>query len=238
MSSLISHRRLLASILCSLILFVGVRSQENNLPVQKPRFESVIEQYLKQDSTQPPAKGTILFVGSSIFRKWTHLTEQMAPLPVFNRAFGGSRTDEVLYFMDKIVLPYEPAIVVYYCGSNDINAGERPRGIFGRFKEFSQRVQARLPQTHILYVSINRAPQKKDRWDLVDSTNNLVREYCATVPRHIFIDVNPVLFDAKGQPRLDMYVSDQLHLTDKAYEEFTTVIKPVVERVWLKKTAR
>jgi hypothetical protein len=215
---------ILAWVLTSAITMIA---QEGKLPDQKPRFESTIEQYIKQDSTQAPRKGAILFVGSSIFRKWTHLTEQMAPLPVFNRAFGGSRTAEVLYYMDKIVLPYKPAIIVYYCGSNDINAGE-----------FSERVRTRLPQTHILYVSINRAPQKKDRWDLVDSTNALVREYCAAAPRHIFIDVNPVLFDAEGRPRLEMYVSDQLHLTDKAYEEFTAVIKPVVEGVWRKKTGK
>jgi lysophospholipase L1-like esterase len=162
----------------------------------------------------------------------------MAPLPVFNRAFGGSRTAEVLYYMDRIVLPYEPAIIVYYCGSNDINAGERPLAIFGRFREFSERVQSRLPQTHLLYVSINRAPQKKDRWDLVDSTNGLVLEYCTMTANRIFIDVNPVLFDEGDRPRLDMYVSDQLHLTDKAYEEFTAVIKPVVEGVWRKKTRK
>jgi hypothetical protein len=232
MNNVVCRMRIFVIASVVLILSCIALAQDARTSAPAPRFASVIEQYLKQDSTQPPAKGTILFVGSSIFRKWTRLTEQMAPLPVFNRAFGGSRTAEVLYYMDRIVLPYEPAIIVYYCGSNDINAGERPRAIFGRFKEFSQRVQARLPQTHLLYVSINRAPQKKVRWDLVDSTNTLVREYCAVAPRHIFIDVNPVLFDAGGQPRLDMYVSDQLHLTDKAYEEYTTVIKPVVERVW------
>src|ERR1043166_5581432 len=34
-------------------------------------------------------KGPIVFVGSSIFHRWTQLTSQMAPLPVTNIAFGG-----------------------------------------------------------------------------------------------------------------------------------------------------
>ena len=39
------------------------------------------------------APGKILFVGSSIFRLWESVRTDMAPLPVFNHAFGGSRTD-------------------------------------------------------------------------------------------------------------------------------------------------
>ena len=156
----------------------------------------------------------------------------MAPLPVFNRAFGGSRTAEVLYYMDKIVFPYEPRIVVYYCGSNDINAGERPAAIAGRFKEFSRRLNERLPAAFLYVVSINRAPQKMNRWDVVDSTNALIEEYCLATRNRGFIDVNPVLFDKEGKPRFELYREDQLHFKDQAYEEFTTVIKPILENRW------
>src|SRR5262245_12141591 len=87
-------------------------------------FAADIQAFLDQDRTQPPPKDAILFIGSSIFRQWTNVREHMAPLPVFNRAFGGSRTWEVLHYMDRIVLPYRPRIIVYYTGSNDVNAGE------------------------------------------------------------------------------------------------------------------
>ena len=128
-----------------------------------PRFADAIEAFLKEDQTNPPPKQAILFIGSSIFRQWKNLKEQMAPLPVFNRAFGGSRSAEILYYMDKVVLPYEPKIIVYYCGSNDINANITPEEIAGNFKQFVERVQAKLPRTQIFFTSINRAPQKMDR---------------------------------------------------------------------------
>ena len=199
------------------------------------RFASDIEAFLHEDRVNPPPKGAILFTGSSIFRQWTHLKEQMAPLPVFNRAFGGSRTADVLFHMDRIVLPYEPKIIVYYCGSNDINASEKPADILRRFREFSERVEDRLPDTQLFYVSINRAPQKRDKWYLVDSTNALVKEYCAATKNRAFIDVNPVLFDKENRPRLELYRDDQLHFKEQAYEEFTAIIKPVVEKAWKQK---
>jgi hypothetical protein len=40
--------------------------------------------------------GGIVFVGSSIFHRWTALASQMAPLPVTNLAFDGSQTDDML----------------------------------------------------------------------------------------------------------------------------------------------
>jgi hypothetical protein len=36
------------------------------------------------------------------------------------------------------------------------------------------------------------------------------------------------LFDATGQPKLDFFASDRLHLKLIAYQEFTKIIKPVV----------
>jgi lysophospholipase L1-like esterase len=214
----------------------GVRSlvyAQEKVPLsQESRFRSEINAFLRADSVSPPPKGAILFIGSSIFRQWTYLKEQMAPLPVFNRAFGGSRTAEVLHYMDTIVIPYEPKIVVYYCGSNDINAGEHAGAIAERVLEFYERLIEKLPESRMFFVSINRAPQKRNRWDIVDSTNALIRAFCSEVTRLTYVDVNVVLFDAKGEPRSDLYKEDQLHFRDQAYEEFTAVLKPVLERAW------
>jgi lysophospholipase L1-like esterase len=197
------------------------------------RFADQIASFFKEDKTNPPPKNAILFIGSSIFRQWTHLKEQMAPLPVFNRAFGGSRTDEVLHQVKTLVIPHEPRIIVYYCGSNDVNAGVRATEVFLNFKRFCDRVSEALPHARIFFVSINRAPQKMNRWSVVDSANTLVRDYCASNRDRHFIDVNPVLFDKVGKPRLELYRDDQLHFKDPAYEEFTRVIKPVIERSWM-----
>ena len=42
------------------------------------------------------------------------------------------------------------------------------------------------------------------------------------------MDVNPLVFTADGTPRLDLYLSDQLHFRPKAYEAFAAAIKPVL----------
>jgi lysophospholipase L1-like esterase len=199
-----------------------------------PRFEADIKAFATADAANPPAKGGILFVGSSIFRLWTTVAEQMAPLPVLNRAFGGSRTGDQLFRFEQVVLPYRPKVIVYYCGSNDIKAtaADAPEVIFGRFREFSERVRKELPGTRLIFVSSTRSPDRVPRWEQVDHYNALVRAYCAATPGHTFVDVNPALVDANGHPRLELYRDDKLHFHPPAYVEFTRIIRPVLEREW------
>jgi lysophospholipase L1-like esterase len=191
--------------------------------------------FAEQDRTTPFAPGGIVFVGSSIFRQWTSVPEQMAPLPVLNRAFGGSRTGDQLARFDQVITPYAPKVIVYYCGSNDLKAGavaEDPAAIFARFRAFSERVQSTLPQTRIIFVSSTRSPDRVGRWEQVDHYNALARAYCAATPNRFFVDVNPALVDAAGHPRLELYKEDKLHFHPPAYVEFTRIIRPVLEQVW------
>lgn len=233
------------AVLVGLTSLLPVWAAEKKAPVDEAakrwaQYEPSFKAFAEADRANPPVKGGILFVGSSIFRKWENVAEHMAPLPVLNRAFGGSRTGDQVARFDQVVPPYAPKVIVYYCGSNDLKAGttpEDPAAIFGRFREFSARVQKFQPATRIIYVTATRSPDRVARWEQVDHYNALVRAYCAATPHHTFIDINPALVDANGHPRLELYVADKLHFQPAAYVEFTKVIKPVLQRVWTEATA-
>lgn len=124
-----------------------------------------------KDQTSSQEHGGIVFTGSSIFQFWTHLREQMAPLPVLNRAIAGTVTQDMLNRIGQLVLQYQPRIVVYYCGSNDISAGEDANPIIERTKQYVRVLHERLPNTYFYYTSIQKAPEKRARWDVVDAVN-------------------------------------------------------------------
>ena len=44
----------------------------------------------------------------------------------------------------------------------------------------------------------------------------------------LFVDVNPVLANADGSPRMELFMNDRLHLRPPAYEEFAKILKPVL----------
>lgn len=228
------------AVLLSLALVPLARSQAaksgesaaDSKPFRIDRFQASIDAFVAADALAPPKPQGILFIGSSIFRQWTSLTSDFAPLPVFNRAFGGSRTIEVLHYADTLVLPYRPRLIVYYCGSNDINADVRPQQILANFQAFAAKVHQALPGTRIVYASILRAPQKKDRWDWVDEANRLISLYCSREAFLAFVDINPAVINPDGSPRMELYKADKLHYLSPAYVGFTGILKPVVTRLW------
>jgi lysophospholipase L1-like esterase len=173
-------------------------------------------------------KGPIVFVGSSIFHRWTQLTTQMAPLPVTNIAFDGAQTDDWNRLIESRVIPLRPTVVVYYCGSNDVDAGDSSAEVVARIRQFIDRVTKALPATRIVFVSVNRAPEKRDRWDVVDDINRQMQKYAEKNPRVHFVDLNPVLANADGSPRMELFMNDELHLRAPAYEQFAKILKPVL----------
>ena len=224
---------------CAFVLFavlVGLGSARGADTAAKrwEQYEPSFKAFAEADLLNPPKPGGILFVGSSIFRQWENVAAQMAPLPVLNRAFGGSRTGDQIARFDQLVPRYAPKVIVYYCGSNDLKAtdADAPEVIFARFREFSERVRAQFPATRLIYVSSTRAPDRVARWQQVDHFNALARAYCAATPGRVFVDINPALVDAAGHPRLDLYKADKLHFHPPAYEAFAAIIKPVLARVW------
>jgi lysophospholipase L1-like esterase len=188
--------------------------------------------YAKEDAENPPPSGGILFAGSSIFEQWKNLKEQMAPLPVFNRAISGTKTYQQLDYMDRLVFKRHPKIIVYYCGSNDVSEGSTAAAIIDNFKKFVDRAVAELPEVKIVFASINRAPQKKAQWNIVDEANAGIKSYAEKGNRVTYVELNTALFDGKGEPRIDLYQKDQLHLLAPAYEEFARILKPVLQKLW------
>lgn len=199
---------------------------------QETRFAADIQKVVDADKTNPPPQNGIEFVGSSIFRQWTTVPADMAPLPAYNRAFGGSRTWEVNAYLDQIVLPYKPSIIVYYCGSNDVAAGESADAIFARVREFEARVHRALPQTRIFFFGINRAIDQRNRWDVIDQANALVKQWAYRTANFDYIESNTALFDARDEPLTALFKPDGRHFNPPAYAEFTKLIRPVLLKAW------
>ena len=182
------------------------------------------------ESLRAQDKGPIVFVGSSIFHRWTQLQPHMAPLPVVNIAFDGAETEDWNRLIDFRVLALKPRVVVYYCGSNDVDAGV-PAGLIVRnVRHFIDRVSKALPDTRIVFVSVIRAPEKRDRMTVVDDVNAQMRKLAVRNPGLQFVDVNPALEHPDASPRTELFMNDGLHLRPAAYELLAQMLKPVLTK--------
>ena len=117
------------------------------------KWEQEIAAFEASDRTNPPPKQGFLFTGSSTIRKWTTLAQDFPGLPVINRGVGGSEIVDITHFADRIVFPYEPKMIFFRCGGNDIHDGKSAEQTFADYKEFVATVHAKLPETEIVYIS-------------------------------------------------------------------------------------
>ena len=111
------------------------------------KWEGEIRAFEEADRQSPPPTGGIVFAGSSSIRLWTSVKDDFASLPVLNRGFGGSQIREVTAFADRIVIPYRPRLIVFYCGSNDVMAGRTVPEVVDDFKAYVASAQRRCGQS-------------------------------------------------------------------------------------------
>src|SRR6266404_3697295 len=93
------------------------------------KWEKEIAAYEQMDRTNPPPKGSALFIGSSTVRLWKSLAQDFPDHQVINRGFGGSEIVDATHFADRIVFPYKPRIIFLRSGGNDIHGGKSPEQV-------------------------------------------------------------------------------------------------------------
>ncbi|MEO6740919.1 MAG: GDSL-type esterase/lipase family protein, partial [Chthoniobacteraceae bacterium] len=165
------------------------------------KYENEIAAFEQADRAHPPEKGGIVFTGSSTIRKWKTLAEAFPGFRVVNRGFGGSQMEDSLYFAERILVPHEPAAIVIFAGSNDINAGKSPDVVVENFKAFVAKVHSLLPKTEIRYIEITSSPSRWAQRDKVIEANRQIRAFCEATTGVKFIAVREKFFGSNGEPR-------------------------------------
>ena len=193
------------------------------------QFEADIHAFEVEDMAAPPPKGGIIFTGSSSIRMWTSLTEDFAGLPVLNRGFGGSMIPEVTAFLDRIVVPHKPRLVVLYCGGNDINAGRSAAQVTRDFEALVAKLHDELPTTRLLYISIAPNPARWSQVETVKAVNRAVQWRAESDPRITYIDVFSRMVGPDGRPLSHIFIEDGLHMNAKGYAIWKDVVRPYLK---------
>ena len=214
---------LLALALCTAPLLAQDKAAK---PHPSAKWEQNIAKFEQQDEAHPPAKGGVVFVGSSSIVRWD-LKKAFPDLPAINRGFGGSQLADSVYFVDRVVTKYEPQIVVLYAGDNDLAQGKTPEQIAADFDEFVKRVHAKLPKTKIIYVAVKPSVARWKIVDKVNATNQLIADACAKDDeRLVFLDIAKLMYGDNGEPDPQLFVKDGLHLSAEGYDRWNKLLQP------------
>lgn len=188
-------------------------------------FESEIAAFEAADAQQMPAPGGIVFVGSSSIRLWNTLSEDMAPLPVIQRGFGGAHMEHVVHNARRIVTPYAPRAVVVFVGGNDIGSGKSAARVARDFEAFLEIVRTERPEADVWLLSMKPSKLRWSQWEEMQRLDTALRGMAESDPRVFFVETGRTLLGPDGTPD-DVYIFDGLHLNAEGYRRWTSVLRP------------
>ncbi len=189
------------------------------------KFEPDIVKFEKQDAEMPPEKGGNLFVGSSSVRMWK-LKESFPEHTCLNRGFGGSQLADVVHYVDRIVIPYAPKVIVLYAGDNDIGNKRTAAQVHADYLSFVTQVRATLPETKIVWVAIKPSLKRWALREVAIAANDAIRTDIAAGKGDVYVDVWGPMLGEDGMPRPELYLADGLHLTPAGYAVWNKLVEP------------
>jgi lysophospholipase L1-like esterase len=189
------------------------------------KWEPAIQKFVEQDKASAPPENGVLFVGSSSIRLWD-LEKSFPEKNYLNRGFGGSQIADSIAFVDQLVLKHQPKVVLMYAGDNDIAAGKSAQTVAQDFKTFQMKVNAKLPDTKIMYIAIKPSIKRWDMYPKMSAANQLIAEYCKTDDRLTYLDIASPMLGEDGTPKPGLFAKDGLHLNEAGYEVWTSVVAP------------
>ncbi len=192
---------------------------------KKDYYQEDINKFKDQDLINFPEGVEVLFTGSSSIRFWNSLEEDMRPLKVLNRGFGGAHIVHVNYHFEDVVSRYNPQAIVFFCGTNDITALKTAKETVEDFKIFQNKVRTNLPNVPIFVIGIKPTPAREYIEEEELEYNKLISDLAAEDELLSFIDIWDAMLSEEGERIPELFVEDGLHINAKGYEIWTKLVR-------------
>ena len=188
-------------------------------------FIDEINEFKRLDNENFPGKGKILFTGSSSIRFWDSLEEDMEPLEVLNRGFGGAQISHVIHHFKDIVKPYNPRAIVFFCGTNDLTALKTPEETVHDFKKFLSLVRNEFGNIKVYVIGIKPTVDRLylDKEERI--FNSLVSSLASDDAYLEYINIWDSMLNQDGSRMPELFIEDGLHMNEKGYEVWTKKVR-------------
>lgn len=194
------------------------------------RYDKSDVEELRERAKTEDKECDVLFFGSSSIRLWKTLAEDMAPLKVVNRGYGGAMMRDVHYNYSTVLADYEPKAFAFYC-DNDLGGFGHdlyPTELFDLYRLLVERLKSDYPDKPIFILSIkfneNRAAKREEH----RLFNAIMADYAAHTDGVTFVDVNTPILSADGSVDNGYFEDDKLHVNRKGYAVWASVLRPLL----------
>lgn len=209
-------------------------------------FEAAVRAY----ETKPIEKGKIIFYGDSAFTRWS---PQYGNVPLedclpgaINHGIGGSTSEDLLYYYQRMVKNYSPRALVLQAFCNDRDLQYTPSEIVYLQARIIAYTRADFPNAEIFVCDARPLANDANRKDAAGlmltnhrkTFNELLYAYCAAegvnLIRHT---ASPLLYSSPEDVgsyetiRTDIFIEDKVHYSPEGYELYTKFFKEALKAI-------
>ena len=224
-----------------------------DIPMQLKSLEKEIIAY----EQEPIEKGKILFYGHSLFTRWgspkwgyRRMDEDIrmkdGSLAVVNHGFGTSTSEELLYYYNRMVKPWEPRALVIASYANDGMYGYSPEQVMDVLARLMHWARTDFPGIKLFLVEDHPRPSGKDPgikdlWNNAkhkrEKYNEMLHVYAQTHEDTQVIELwnQPELFETPEdvgnfrKVRDDIFVADKVHPNQAGYDILGPIFRKALD---------
>ncbi|HKZ38964.1 MAG TPA: GDSL-type esterase/lipase family protein [Chryseolinea sp.] len=215
------HTKIKSSYLQACLMALFVTTAQAQDPI---RFRSEVDSLITLHNSSDKSNA-ILFTGSSSIRLWKDLKSSFPNHNVLNGGFGGSEMADLLYYIDSLILPLRPIQIFIYEGDNDISRGRAEDQIIATADSILKRIQKQLPNTEVIFISPKPSIARWHLKEKYESYNKTFKAWSDQQNNVQYADVWTPMIDENGDVLKDIFIQDNLHLNEKGYKIWTSVLK-------------
>ena len=226
-----------------------------DIPMDLKSLEKSIVAY----EQEPIEKGKILFYGHSLFTRWgspkwgyRRMDEDIrmkdGSLAVVNHGFGTSTSEEMLYYYDRMVRPWEPRALVVASFGNDGMYGYSPEQSMSTIARMLHWARTDFPGIKLFLLEPHPTPKGRES-ALPDKWNNGMHKRQKYIEMlHIYAQTHedtkvielwnrPEFFETPEdvgnfhKVREDIFVADQVHPNQEGYDIFGKILREALDEL-------
>ncbi len=225
--------RLLIYAFCSVIFLTSCNVSRKYVRDSSVKWEKDILQFEQRDKNEKDPENAILVAGSSSIRLWSTLKEDLAPYPVIQRGFGGSKFSDLAVFTKRIVYPHQfRALVIFE--ANDITGSatdKSPREVAKLFGNIVHTVRKKYADVPIFVIEITPTGSRWPVWSKIKEANQLLKESCGKMHNTWFIETAAAYLNKDGEPRNELFIKDKLHQNRNGYVIWGDLVRGKLDEV-------
>ena len=194
-----------------------------------PEYLAQLETLEAKFRDQPT--GNIVFFGSSSIRLWPGLARAFPDVTIENWGFGGSDLSDCAESFERFIVPRAPSGLVIYAGDNDLARGQLPAQVWESLRALMNVRDEKLGEVPTAFLSLKVSPARLDLRAQIEETNVWCQREIWARQNAQWLDVAAAMLGADEQPRRELFMKDELHLSRAGYDVWNEMTRREVS--WL-----